>query len=571
MTFVDSSFKQAKAFAKAGKFADARAVYAAVIEKYPANQRARDGFRALEAQFIGQKRSLTEEEKRTLFKAINERRLNDALSFAQTCIQNCGPSVFIYNILGLIFDRVGDQRRASEYFEIAVKLRPDDPEILSNYGQCLKAAGRYEQAKEMLETALTFDPNSAQAYNNLGQVLRETGEDERAIACFQKTVELDPGAPQPLSNIATVLRESGDKKGAKHYYEAALEVAPHSGEILRNLAMLNPAKPDDPLFEKLETAIEQHGDNIYEQMNIRFALAKAKDDIKDYDAAFKEFKAANDIGLEQSLYSKERHDKAFAELKQCFEDDHAGLEKVEPLPSRPIFVLGMPRSGTSLVEQILSSHSDVYGGGELPYMASAVAPVFPKLLSKELAAPDAWNHIRGAFFQPLEKELEFPVFTDKMPMNFRFTGFILKAFPEAKVIHTKRDAMAICWSIYRRMFPSKGIDYQWSLEALGHYYNHYVDLMEFWQQKFPGQIYTIDYETLTENQEAETRKLLDICGLEWQDACLEFHKNSRAVRTTSSDQVRKAMYKASSQEWQKYEAHLDPLKQALGYSKTKAA
>lgn len=565
MTFVDSSFKQAKAFAKAGKFADARAVYAAVMEKYPANQRARDGFRALEAQFIGQKRSLTADEKSTLFKALNERRLNDALSFAQTCIQNCGPSVFIYNILGLIFDRLGDQRRASEHFEIAVKLRPDDPEILSNYGQCLKAAGQYERAKEILQRALEFDPNSAQAYNNLGQVLRETGEGERAIECFKKTVELDPKAPQPLSNIATVLRESGDKKGAKLYYEAALDVAPHSGEILRNLAMLNKAQPDDPLFAKLESAIAHHKDHVYEQMNVRFALAKAKDDIEDYDGAFQEFKAANDTGLEQSLYSRERHDKAFAEIKQCFEGSPVALDSVKPLPSRPIFILGMPRSGTSLVEQILSSHSDVYGSGELPYLANAVGPIFQNLLKKELPMPEAWKHIRQAFVQRLDKELEQPVFTDKMPMNFRFTGFILSAFPEAKVIHTKRDAMAVCWSIYRRLFPSKGIDYQWSLEALGHYYNHYVDLMDFWEKKFPGQIYNIDYETLTENQEEETRKLLAACDLDWQDACLEFHKNDRAVRTTSSDQVRRAMYKASSQEWQKYDAQLAPLKQALGY------
>ncbi len=564
MTFVESSFKKAKALTKAGKFAEARAVYAAVMEKYPNNQRAREGFRLVEGPFIGQKRGLTPDEKNTLFKAINERRFNDAHALVQKCIQSAGPSVFIYNILGIIFDRTGDQKRAAAHYEIAVKLRPDDPEILGNYGQCLRVAGQYDLAKETLERALTYDPNSAQAHNNLGNVLREMGEAERAIECFKKTAELTPKAPQPLSNIANVLREVGDKPAAKQYYKAALKVAPHSGEILRNLAMLDASKPEDPLFEDLEAALEHHADNAHEQMHIRFALAKAKDDINDYDAAFEEFKAANDIGLEQSLYSKKRHDKTFSGIKKSFEKVTVLSDaETETLPSRPIFILGMPRSGTSLVEQIISSHSDVYGGGELPHLAHATAPVFTSLTNGEPPETETWQQVRNSFFQRLDKELEQPVFTDKMPMNFRFIGFILSAIPEAKIIHTKRDAMAVCWSIYRHLFPSKGIDYQWSLDALGHYYNHYVDLMNFWEKKFPDQIYTVDYEKLTEDQEAETLKLIQACDLEWQDSCLNFHENDRSVRTASTHQVRKPMYQASSKAWLNYEAKLKPLKEAL--------
>jgi len=226
----------------------------------------------------------------------------------------------------------------------------------------------------------------------------------------------------------------------------------------------------------------------------------------------------------------------------------------------------MPRSGTSLVEQIIASHNAVYGAGELTTLGNLIEPIV-----RDHETKDKYKLPEKAFLSIREQYLDTlsvfnapeDVITDKMPLNFRFVGFILSAFPEAKIVHLKRDARATCWSNYKCFFTNKQNGYSHNLEDLVGFYGLYTDLMDFWHQTFPNKIYDLCYEDLTTNQEEETRKLLEYCGLEWDENCLNFHTNKRAVKTVSALQVRQKMYQGSSEAWKKHEAYLGPMIKAL--------
>ena len=226
-----------------------------------------------------------------------------------------------------------------------------------------------------------------------------------------------------------------------------------------------------------------------------------------------------------------------------------------PASPRPIFILGFPRSGTTLVEQIISSHSEVTGAGELIHVSQFGADL--ALNAKDLTQL-AVSEFRSRYLSVLSKlSNDKPFVTDKMPQNFRFIPLICAAFPEAKIIHVQRNAAATCWSNYKQYFPKKGLGYSYNLNDVVAYYRLYIGLMKFWQSKYDNRIYNLDYEKLTTEQEKETRKLINHLKLNWQDACLSPHNNKRSIRTASQLQVRQKVYKGSSETWRKYEKYLN--------------
>ena len=226
----------------------------------------------------------------------------------------------------------------------------------------------------------------------------------------------------------------------------------------------------------------------------------------------------------------------------------------------------MPRSGTTLAEQILASHSQVYGAGEMEAMNKAIHAEFnPDGRGYRFAlSEDALAGIRRRYLASLAGlKTSRPVVIDKMPLNFRWLGFILEAIPEARIVNLARDPIAVCWSIFKTYFPTSGLGFAYDLTDLAAYYRMHEDLMAFWRQRYPGRIFDLNYERLTEDQEGQTRALLDYCGLAWEDACFDFHLTERTVRTASATQVRRKMYRGSSNAWKSYETHLRPLIQAF--------
>ena len=274
-------------------------------------------------------------------------------------------------------------------------------------------------------------------------------------------------------------------------------------------------------------------------------------------AAFENYMAGGALRQKLLAYDFEREQHFFAKIQNTAPKlkDVAFNTPIETSAHTPIFILGMPRSGTTLVEQIVSSHSEVTGAGELEYV-----PQFGTKLAAGLTVPDEDMilRFRKRYFVEVSKKADGRGFvTDKMPQNFIFIALICAAFPEAKVVHVQRDAEATCWSNFKHYFASKSLGYSYNLKDTKKYYELYMDLMHFWYQSYSNRIYNLDYDKLTEDQEPEIRRLIEHLDLNWEDACLEPQNNKRPVKTSSQQQVRQKVYQGSSQAWRKYEPFLD--------------
>ena len=313
----------------------------------------------------------------------------------------------------------------------------------------------------------------------------------------------------------------------------------------------------EDLYGKLD-----HGSK--EGIVLCFAMAKVYDDLGDVDRCFELLIEGNQHHAHGKIDSVHEARRTIACVKDIFNSKEI-ISLDETDPRQAIFILGMPRSGTSLVEQILCSHSLVYGGGEFKMMGQWCYG-FVKLYASNpntVLSNEYLNDLKTFYLNGLKGLGRVKTITDKMPLNFLWIGFILSAIHTARIVHTVRDPMAVCWSIYKTPFSCTSNAYSCNLNDIGEFYRLYIDLMQFWQEKFPERTYDLNYEQLTLNQESETRNLLDYCGLEWEDTCMEFHKNSREVRTASWAQVKRPMYQGSSEAWKKYERYLEPLSQAL--------
>jgi tetratricopeptide (TPR) repeat protein len=465
---------------------------------------------------------------------------------------------------------LGEHAQAIASYTKALQIKSDFAEAHYNLGNTLKALERHEEAIASYTRAVQIKPNHTGAHSNLGNSLRALGKHEAAIASYTTALMIKPDFAEAHSNLGHTLVDLGRHEEAVASYTAALRIKPDFAEARRSLGMLKKYRTGDPRIVQMLEQIANPKITDHEKMHLSFALGKAYDDLGDAARAFKHLLEGNRLRKKEIGYDIRSDRRQFGQIKSIFgaddlpslADDHHAAE----CKKRPIFIVGMPRSGTTLAEQILASHSQVHGAGELKILSRSVMPILNEI--QELPAGKitaaALAAIRSRYLTELDNLGDAgPYITDKMPLNFRWIGFILTAMPEAKIINLQRDPVATCWSIFTHYFSSKGNGYAYDLADVAEFYKLYVDLMDFWRERFPNQIYDLNYDALTENQREETQRLLDYCGLEWEPECLEFHKTERAVKTASSAQVRQAMYQGSSAAWRKYEAHIQPMLQAL--------
>ena len=386
----------------------------------------------------------------------------------------------------------------------------------------------------------------------------------------EKAIELKPGYAEAYGARGDVLRDLGKLKEAVESYEKAIELKPDYAGVHHTFSALKKYKPGDAQIELMESLLANSESSESDRMHLCFALAKVYEDLGEYDKSFNYLGEGNHLRRKELNYNIDNDRRMFAKIKEIFT---TGSQAPDVAPDgntsiQPLFIVGMPRSGTSLVEQILASHTKVHGAGELMTMKRLVTPILNLKTSQDKSklSRNEINTIHDGYLEALAA-LNVPekIVTDKMPLNFQWIGFILSAFPRARIINLNRDSRATCWSNYKHYFAGKGIGYAYDMDELVEFYKLYIDLMSFWRERYPNSIYDLCYEGLTENQEQETRRLLEFCNLEWEEQCLYFHKTKRAVKTVSTAQVRKKMYRGSSEAWRKYEEHLQPLIKGLGY------
>ena len=462
-----------------------------------------------------------------------------------------------YNNMGNALKEQGKLEEAIEAYNKALAIKPDYAEAYNNMGNALKEQGKLEEAIEAYNKALAIKPDYAEAYNNMGNALKEQGKLEEAIEAYNKALAIKPDYAEAYNNMGNALQEQGKLEEAIEAYNKALAIKPDYAEAHRHLSILTKYTSDTAQISEVEALLQQADINDSDRCNLLYTNAKMQEDLGDLSAAYASYVAGG--GLRQKLlkYEFKQDEHLFDQIKRTAPKfkDVALNATGEPIRHTPIFILGMPRSGTTLVEQIVSSHSEVTGAGELNYVSQFGDKVSCRSNNPTLEAVSAF---RERYLAELAKRAEGQAFvTDKMPQNFRYIALICAAFPEAKIVHVQRNAEATCWSNFKHYFASKGLGYSYNLRDTVKYYGLYKDLMHFWSQSYSDRIYNLDYDKLTEDQEPETRRLIECLGLNWEDACLAPQNNKRSVRTASQQQVRQKVYKGSSQAWRKYEPFLD--------------
>jgi tetratricopeptide (TPR) repeat protein len=511
-----------------------------------------------------------------------------------------------HNNLGTVLKRLGDLAGAQAACLQAIECKPDFAEAWNNLGELRREQGEFAQAERHFRRAMEINPALVLAYVNMantqrrledyaaahatleralkiaaddplvhmacGNLAKDTGAYEDALNRFDRVLALRPQYAHAHFNRAVTLQWLGRMEEARAAFREALKYKPDYGEAYRLLEWgrsLDESVDDDiaameQLWNSPETGEE-------DRMHLAFALGKVAEGEGDYDAAFRFFSAGNQARRARIHYDIEHDVAEFERLMAVFSAEFfAARDGWGSTDATPIVIVGMPRSGTSLVEQILASHPRVAGGGELHDLLRTVRETLPSLRSNNFPEGalgldrDAFTKLGEAYVARLRARCgdEAEHVTDKMPANFALVGMLRVILPRARVIHCRRDPLDTCWSIYKQFF-GEGQHFSYGLEELGRYYRLYQRLMAHWAKVLPGYMLEFDYETLVNDQEDATRRLLEFCGLEWDKRCLEFHRTDRAVKTASVTQVRRPMYASSVGIAKRYGDRLTPLIKAL--------
>ncbi len=429
----------------------------------------------------------------------------------------------------------------------------------------LYTQGQLQETLTQGEKLATQFPDMPFTRNLLGTVNVRLGHFEQAAAHFTKALQIKPDYAEVHNNLGNVLQTLGKTEEAAASYAKALQIEPDYAEAHRNLTAVKKYQDGDAQIHQMEQLIKRPNLPDKDRLHTSFALGKVYDDIGKYDQAYSCLAEGNRLRKAELQYDISSARAVFDKVVSMFSRPVPPLTVAEQPEDEngphPIFILGMPRSGSTLAEQILASHSKVYGAGELGLLSQSVNSI---KWDSTKPSSDQLHSIRQSYLSGLTTiETSAAFITDKMPENFWWIGFIFAAIPEARVVHVKRDARATCWSNFRQFFSNDGNGFAYDLQDTVEYYKMYIDLMTFWHNRFENRIYDLNYKALTENQEDETRNLLRFCSLDWEDQCLEFHTTRRAVQTASETQVRQKMYQGSSEKWRQYEKHLTQMIEAL--------
>jgi tetratricopeptide (TPR) repeat protein len=476
-----------------------------------------------------------------------------------------------YNNLALVLVDVGKYEEAGKYFCKALELNHDFCDAHFNYGNLLLKSCQYLPAIEHYMQALLIRPSSADVYINLGQALYKLRKYDQAEEAYKKALEYQPDLALACCNLGQLYLALGRYEDAIYSYEEAIRISPDYVKPYASLAFTKKCNSkDDDLIAGIKYFLDQEHCNTENTIQLLFSLGKLYDDCNEYDLAFSYFKKANDLKSHMMNFNPLKFQREIDSIISIFSKDF--IEKRRQFgnhSTRPVFIIGMPRSGTSLVEQIIASHPMAEGLGELTFFSEQMGVIKDQLLQHieywSRADRQCFDEVAGKYLELLSGYVSNDIqrVVDKMPYNYLHLGLIYILFPHAHIIHCKRDPVDTCFSIYCNDFEGRH-EYTNLLSDLGFYYAQYRRLMDHWYNTFPGSIMDVEYEYLVSNQELASKEIMKFIGLPWDEACLEFYRNSRAVNTRSAVQVRQPIYKSSIRRWKNYEKYLGLLIKSLG-------
>jgi len=446
---------------------------------------------------------------------------------------------------------------AETNYRKAILLKPHFPEANYNMGIVLKELSKFEEAEIYYKHAINLNPNFSNAYNNLGTVLEHLGKLEEAEKFYRIAINLEPNQAELYNNLGTVLEQTGKLKEAEINFKKSIQINPNFANAHRQLSLIKKFKEYDDQYFTLQKIYLDKKTSKDQLCHVNFSLAKINEDMGNFQAAFKHYNEGNSIRKKILNYNIEEDIKLFHKIKLNY--DEISKQRIQIKKNENnlnlIFILGMPRSGTTLIEQIISSHPEVSGLGELPFISE-----FGKSIVEGLnpSNEDSILKFRKFYINKIKNLSKGNSFiTDKMPQNFCYIGLIVAAFPEAKILHIKRNSAAVCWANFRQWFRSRNLAYSYSIDDIINYYALYEELMMFWKKKFNNVIYDIDYDMLTIDPKNITKNLINHLNLKWDEKCLSPENNKRSVSTASNIQIRNKIFKGSSEKWKKYKPFLN--------------
>jgi tetratricopeptide (TPR) repeat protein len=503
--------------------------------------------------------------------------------------------------LGLVAQQTGHSDQAIDLIQRSIKIEPNDPRAYNHLGQILYQQGKMTQARDCFEKALAVDPKHVDSLNSLANITAKLGDLDQAIVLYKQALALDPRAINSLYNLANTLRERNSAGEAIEYYQRALtidpqhvsshhnlgvlleqqgrfaeaithyqavfKIKPDHSKSLANLIAIRSYQPDEGVVAAAERYLEKSSLDDQDLIKLHHGLGKHYDRLQHYDRAFSHFKNAKTLVRNRSGTFDENQVVAyFDRLIATFSAEY--FRQLAPCPvdsSRLVFIVGMPRSGTTLTEQILASHPSIFGAGELqgiPDITRSLRPHYPECtlqwqLPQRREVAERYLKIIAA----LAPESALRV-TDKLPVNFTHLGLIASLFPQARVIHCRRDPLDVALSCFIELFQLPK-DFTTDLKTIGQYFLQYHRLMTHWQKVLPLAIHEQRYEELIANPETGSRALVAHCGLPWNYSCLNFQTTERVVKTPSRWQVRQPIYARSVGRWRNYASHFADLQQLL--------
>ena len=511
------------------------------------------------------------------FNVKNYKRVIDG---ATKLLKKSPKNAYLLNLAGMSYQGLSQHNNSIKLFKEALKYRPNNTALLNNYANSIKAIGKLELSQELYEKTIKLDPGYINAYNNYANLKTLVNDYQGAIKLYSKALELLKSKQNPPKNsivgilfsLAVAYQSDNKIDETKKIIKEIFLIDPFHAGANKLITSLKKYSKDDQEsmdhIKKMEELNNKIDIKDYEnKVDISYALGKSYEDIKEFKKAFFHLNIANELKFNQKGSNLEAEKKNINNIIKTFEGiDFKNLNTRSSDDKKIIFILGMPRSGTTLTEQIIASHNEVYGAGELIYLQQVV--------KKNFVNESKYDKQKIIEYQNLNKNIIFDeyleyfnlynfkekIITDKAPQNFELIGFIKLFFPNAKVIHCFRNSKDNCLSLFKNSFASNAMNWTNKQEDIAEYYNLYSKIMGFWKSKVPEFIHDVEYEKLVENKEIEIKKILNFCDLEWDEKCLNPHKNSKTpIKTVSISQARQPIYKTSLNSSDNYNEYLDKM------------